>query len=223
MTLDVQAVIWDMDGVLVDTGEVHYQAWKKVLDEEGVFFSPDEFRRTFGMNNAGILALLLGDQANLSTVAGVGDRKEALFRSIIRGKAVPMPGVLYWLKRLQQCHIPQAVASGAPPENIEFLVDELGIRGYFEALVSSDGMPGKPDPMVFMEAARRLGVPPQCCVVVEDGLPGLQAARRAGMRCIAVTTTHPASALLSADRVVESLEDLPDDGFDAFPETGSGG
>jgi beta-phosphoglucomutase len=76
--------------------------------------------------------------------------------------------------------------------------------------------------MVFLEAARRLGVPPQSCVVVEDGLPGLEAARGAGMRCIAVTTTHPASALLLADRVVESLEDLPDDGFEAFPETRSG-
>ena len=96
------------------------------------------------------------------------------------------------------------------------------VRDYFEALVSSDGMPGKPDPMVFLEAARSLGVPPQSCVVVEDGLPGLQAARGAGMRCIAVTTTHPASALLLADRVVESLEDLPDDGFDVFPETGLG-
>jgi HAD superfamily hydrolase (TIGR01509 family) len=211
-----------MDGVLVDTGEAHYQAWMMVLEEEGIVFSQDDFRRTFGMNNAGILALLLGDQANPSTVRRIGDRKEALFRSFIHGKATPMPGVLRWLRYLQQRHIPQAVASGAPPENIEFLVDEMGIRDNFKALVSSDGMPGKPDPMVFLEAARRLGAPPQSCVVVEDGLPGLQAARRAGMRCIAVTTTHPTSALFLADRVVESLENLPDDGFDVFPETGLG-
>jgi len=220
MAAGLKAVIWDMDGVLVDTGESHYQAWKQVLAEEGVFLSPVEFRRTFGMNNASILGMLLGDMANPSTLARIGDRKEALFRSFIRGKATPMPGVLRWLRYLQQRHIPQAVASGAPPENIEFLVDEMGIRGYFKALVSSDGMPGKPDPMVFLEAARSLGVPPQSCVVVEDGLPGLQAARGAGMRCIAVTTTHPASALLLADRVVESLEDLPNDWFRVFPETG---
>jgi HAD superfamily hydrolase (TIGR01509 family) len=207
-------VIWDMDGVLVDTGELHYRAWEQVLGEEGIFFSPAEFRRTFGMHNASILEILLGKPPDPATLRRISDRKEALFRGTIRGKAAPMPGVLHWLARLQQRGVPQAVASGAPPENIEFLVDELGIRSYFSALVSSVGMPGKPDPAVFLEAARKIGMPAQRCVVVEDGLPGLDAARRAGMRCIGVTTTHPASALQAADRVVDSLADLPEDGFD---------
>jgi HAD superfamily hydrolase (TIGR01509 family) len=207
-------VIWDMDGVLVDTGDLHYRAWEQVLSEEGIYFSPSEFRRTFGMHNASILEMLLGKPPDLATLWRIGDRKEALFRDFIRGQAAPMPGVLLWLVRLHQRGVPQAVASGAPPENIEFLVDELGIRAYFSALVSSEGMPGKPDPAVFLAAAGRIGVPAQRCVVVEDGLPGLDAARRAGMRCIGVTTTHPASALQAADRVVESLEELPEDGFD---------
>ena len=207
-------VIWDMDGVLVDTGELHYRAWDQVLGLEGIYFSPDEFRRTFGMHNASILELLLGAPPDSETLRRIGHQKEACFRDMVRGQATPMPGVLDWLRRLQQRGVPQAVASGAPPENIEFLVDELGIRGYFSALVSSDGMPGKPDPAVFLEAARRIGVPARHCVVVEDGLPGLAAARSAGMRCIGVTTTHPASALQDADRVVESLDELPEDGFD---------
>ena len=222
MAVGIQAVIWDMDGVLVDTGEAHYQAWRQVLAEEGVFFSPDEFRRTFGMNNTSILEMLFGDLPDPISLQRIGDRKEALFRSFMRGNTAPMPGVLHWLRRLQQRYIPQAVASGAPQENIEFLVDEMGIRSYFTALVSSDGMPGKPNPMIFLEAARRLGVPPHKCVVVEDGLPGLQAAQSAGMRCIGVTTTHPAGALILADRVVERLDDLPDDGFDVLIEAGSG-
>jgi len=203
-----------MDGVLVDTGEMHYRAWEQILGAEGITFSPDEFRRTFGMHNASILEMLLGEPPDATTLARISDRKEALFRGFIRGQAAPMAGVLDWLARLQQRGVPQAVASGAPPENIEFLVDELGIRGYFSALVSSQGMPGKPDPAVFLEAARRIGVPAQRCVVVEDGLPGLDAARRAGMHCIGVTTTHPASALQAADRVVEKLDTLPEDGFD---------
>ena len=208
------AVLWDMDGVLVDTGELHYRAWEQVLGLEGIYFSPDEFRRTFGMHNASILELLLGAPPDSETLRRIGHQKEACFRDMVRGQATPMPGVLDWLRRLQQRGVPQAVASGAPLENIEFLVDELGIRGYFSALVSSDGMPGKPDPAVFLEAARRIGVPARHCVVVEDGLPGLAAARSAGMRCIGVTTTHPASALQDADRVVESLDELPEDGFD---------
>ena len=207
-------VIWDMDGVLVDTGELHYRAWEQVLDLEGIYFSPDEFRRTFGMHNASILELLLGTPPDPATLRRISNQKEACFRAMIQGQATPMPGVLDWLRRLQQREVPQAVASGAPPENIEFLVDEMGIRGYFNALVSSQGMPGKPDPAVFLDAARQIGVPAQRCVVVEDGLPGLAAARRAGMRCIGVTTTHPASALQAADRVVESLAELPEDGFD---------
>lgn len=207
-------VIWDMDGVLVDTGDLHYRAWEQVLGEEGIFFSLEEFRRTFGMHNASILEMLLGAPPDAVTLRRIGGRKEALFRSLIHGQAVAMPGVVDWLIRLQQRGVRQAVASGAPLENIEFLMDELGIRNYFEALVSSDGMPSKPDPAVFLEAARRLDVSPQHCVVIEDGLPGLQAARGAGMRCIAVTTTHPASALMAADRVVERLDELPEDGFE---------
>jgi HAD superfamily hydrolase (TIGR01509 family) len=212
--MSVLGVIWDMDGVLVDTGELHYRAWEQVLGQEGIPFSPDEFRRTFGMHNASILEILLGAPPDPATLERIGDEKEARFRAMIKGQARPMPGVLDWLERLRQRGVPQAVASGAPPENIEFLVDEMGIRRYFRALVSSEGMPGKPDPAVFLEAARRIGVPAPRCVVIEDGLPGLAAARKAGMRCIGVTTTHPASALQNADRVVERLDELPEDGFD---------
>jgi HAD superfamily hydrolase (TIGR01509 family) len=215
-------VLWDMDGVLVDTGEWHYRAWVQALQEEGIAFGRDVFRRTFGMDNASILELIFEARPDPGTVRRIGGRKETLFRESFHGQAKPMPGVVDWLRRLNQRGVAQAVASSAPAENVEFIIEELGIRGYFGALVSCDGMPGKPDPMIFLEAARRLGAPPHNCVVVEDGLPGLQAARSAGMRCIGVTTTHPASALVLADRVVEGLDDLPDDGFDGLIETGSG-
>jgi beta-phosphoglucomutase family hydrolase len=222
MAAGVRAVLWDMDGVLVDTGEWHYRAWVQALQEEGIAFDWDVFQRTFGMDNASILELIFEAPPDPGTVRRIGGRKEALFREFIHGQAKPMPGVVEWLGRLSQRGVAQAVASSAPAENVEFIMDELGIRGYFGALVSCDGLPGKPDPMIFLEAARRLGVPPIDCVVVEDGLPGLQAAHSAGMRCIGVTTTHPASALSLADRVVERLDDLPEDGFDGLSDTGSG-
>ena len=223
MIAGARAVLWDLDGVLVDTGEFHYRAWQQVLDEEGIPFSRDEFQRIFGLHNTSALERLLGAPPDPVTLRRIGDRKEALFREFIGGRAEPMPGVVEWLRRLQRRGVLQAVASSAQPENMEFLVDELGIRGYFDALVSADGMPGKPDPAVFLEAARRLGVSPERCVVVEDSFHGLQAARRAGMRCLGVATTHPANMLGAADRVVERLDELPENGFDFWLESGASG
>jgi len=208
-------VLWDMDGVLVDTGDFHYQAWQQVLDREGIFFSETAFRNTFGMHNARILELLLGAPPDEATLVRIGDAKESLFRRIFHGRATPMSGVLDWIERLHRQGVPQAVASGAPQETIEFLIDEMSLRPYFGALVSAQGMPSKPDPAVFLEAARRIGIPPTRCVVIEDGLPGLEAACRGGMRTVGVTTPHPARAL-QADIVVDSLVDLPANTFEQW-------
>ncbi len=207
------AVLWDMDGVLVDTGEFHFIAWMKTLPAEGIPFDRETFRRTFGMNNAGILALLLGRQPGLDYIARVSDLKERNFRQVIHGQARPLPGVLSWLERLEKAGFRQAVASSAPQENIDFLIGELGIGPYFQAVVSAAEMPGKPDPSVFLEAARRLDLPPERCIVVEDAVAGVEAAHRAGMKCIAVTTTNPSEALQAADIVVNRLDELPADVF----------
>jgi len=204
----MQGVLWDMDGVLVDTGEAHFDSWRQVLAERGVPFSRADFERTFGMNNAGILELLIDEELVADEVQAISDRKEMLFRQLVKDKAKLLPGVLAWLARLESLGIRQAIASSAPQENIDVLVDELGLRGYFEAIVSGAAMPGKPNPDVFLEAARRIGVPPAACVVVEDAIAGVQAARYAGMRCIAVTTTNRADKLSAADIVVDSLDEL---------------
>jgi HAD superfamily hydrolase (TIGR01509 family) len=207
-------VIWDMDGVLVDTGELHYQTWVEVLDGYGIRLERETFQSTFGMNNTGVLTMLLGYTPTAEYVKEVGGRKEANFRQIMRGKATLMSGVEAWLGRLQAQGVRQAIASSAPPENIDALVDELGIRAYFQTILSGYDMPGKPDPAVFLKAASLISVPPGQCVVVEDALPGVEAARRGGMKCIAVTTTNPAALLQGADLVVEHLDELPLDVFE---------
>jgi len=209
-----QGVIWDMDGVLVDTGEFHFQAWSQALPEHGIPFTRELFRDTFGMNNAGILTVLLGRTPPPEFLAEISDRKEQLFRQAVRGRAQPLPGVLAWLERLKAGGMRQAIASSAPPANIDALVDELGLRGYFDAIASGFDLPGKPDPTLFLKAARLIGVPPERCVVVEDAVAGVEAARRAGMKCIAVTTTNPAQALKGADIIVERLDALPLDTFE---------
>lgn len=203
-----RAVLWDMDGVLVDSGEQHYQSWLQTLSELSIPFDREKFRQTFGMNNTRILTILLGEPPRDDFLKMVSDRKEKLFRELIQGNLQLLPGVLNWLNQLHERGILQAVASSAPNKNIEAIMNELGIRRYFSALISAAAMPGKPDPAVFLEAAKQLGVQPGQCVVVEDAVAGVRAARQAGMKCIAVSTTHPGSSLSEADIVVDRLEEL---------------
>ncbi|OGO26360.1 MAG: hypothetical protein A2136_05310 [Chloroflexi bacterium RBG_16_54_11] len=209
-----QGVLWDMDGVLVDTGELHFQSWMVALTEAGITFNTEKFRETFGMNNTKILSILLGQAPEAGFVTKVSDRKESLFREMIKGKIQPMPGVRAWLEQLQNMGYRQAVASSAPQANIEALVDEMQIQSYFTTTVSAANLPSKPDPAVFLEAARRLEAPPERCIVIEDATHGVRAAKRAGMRCIAVTTTHPREELAEADVVVDSLEELRTEDFE---------
>ncbi len=208
-----RAVLWDMDGVLVDSAEYHYVAWREALAQEGVDLSYDAFRATFGQRNDTILRYLLGPDLPDSEVARIGDLKESLYRQLVRTRGIaPLPGVLDWLARLRDQGWRQAIASAAPRANVDAIVQALGIAHYFSATTSSEDVTrGKPDPQVYLVSAQRLGVPPARCVVVEDAPAGVEGARRAGMRCIGVTSTHPH---LDADLVVAALSELPPDSFE---------
>jgi beta-phosphoglucomutase len=204
-------ILWDMDGVLVDTGEEHFIAWSEALAQVGIPFSRELFRAIFGMNNKGSLEYLTGQEQEPAFAAKISDQKEIIFRDLIRGRVRLLPGVLPWLEKLRQDGCLQAIASSAPPANIDALIDELGIREFFQAIVSGFDLPGKPDPAVFLKAAGQLGLEPKSCLVIEDAVAGVHGARRAGMRCIAVTTTNPPHLLSDADLVLENLAELDDD------------
>jgi beta-phosphoglucomutase family hydrolase len=210
-----------MDGVLVDTGPSHFEAWRQVLAEHGTPFSLRQFRVTFGMNNAGVLDAVYDEDLAAEEVQAISDRKEILFRQAVRGRARLLPGVRDWLTWLRNQGVRQAIASSAPHANIDVLVDELDLRDYFEAIVSGAGLPGKPNPDVFLEAARQIGVPPADCVVVEDAIAGVQGAVNAGMRCIAVTNTTNADNLAAADIVVDGLDELTEAAFLQWPTEGT--
>ncbi len=209
----LRAVLWDMDGVLVDSAQYHYIAWCEALAREGVDLSYEDFRATFGQRNDTILRRLLGPDLPDADVVRIGDLKEARYRQLIRERGIaPLPGVLDWLERLRAGGWRQAVASAAPRANVDAILAALGIADYFGAVTSSEDVTrGKPDPQVYLIAAQRLGVPPACCVVVEDAPAGVEGARRAGMRCVGATSTHPH---LDADVVVAALSDLPADSFE---------
>ncbi len=204
--MEINGVIWDLDGIIVDTGEFHYQAWKRILAEHGISLNRESFRATFGMNNWGVLTSLLGSDITPEKASEISDRKEVAFRQLIRGRVKLMQGVQGLLKILKGASVRQAIASSTPSANIEAILNELHIAPFFIAMVSADFLPGKPDPAVFLKAADKIKVLPKHCVVIEDAVVGIEAAKRAGMRNIAVTTTNTAESLQAADLVVDRLD-----------------
>ncbi|MCX6054167.1 MAG: HAD family phosphatase [Chloroflexi bacterium] len=214
MNLNLGAVLWDMDGVIVDTFIDHYRSWQQTMDELNQPYNMDLFRKTFGMNNRLILTLIFDRELEEDFIQRVSDRKEVLFRQMIHGHVTLFPGVAEWLKQFELLGIKQAVASSAPQANIEAILDELGIHQYFQAEVAGASLQGKPDPAVFLLAARRLGIDPAHCLVIEDSIAGVEAARRGGMKCVAVLTTNDAEKLQAADIVVKDLSFLDAEALD---------
>lgn len=202
------AVLWDMDGVLVDTGDLHYLTWEKALAEVDFSLSKEAFVSTFGKNNNSIVKIWFGEDVDPEFIRQLSDRKEEIFRQLVSGNVRLLPGVLAWLTQFRQWGLRQAIASSAPMENIDALVDNFEIREYFNALVSGENLPGKPNPDVYLKAAEEASVPPERCVVIEDAVHGVEGAKAAGMQCIAVMTTNTASALAKADLILEDLTEL---------------
>ncbi|MCB2178721.1 HAD family phosphatase [bacterium] len=210
------AVLWDMDGVLVDTGNLHYLTWQQALAEVDFSLSKEAFLSTFGQNNNSIIKLWFGEDVTPQFIQQISERKEELFRQQLQGNVHLLPDVRTWLANFQQWGLKQAVASSAPMENIDALVDVFEIRGYFDALVSGEKLPGKPNPDVYLKAAEEVSIAPERCVVIEDAVHGVEGAKAAGMRCIAVQTTNTAAALAKADLIVEDLTKLAPSSVQAF-------
>lgn len=221
MSSGLRAVLWDMDGVLVLSGDVHYDAWTRVLAEYGLSMTREQFEETFGMNNHNILRRLYDRRLSPAQAHEVATRKEQVYRELARGRVQPLPGVREWLARLPKAGWRQAVASSGPMANIAVILNELDEWDAFDAVLTGARLErSKPDPALFLQAAAAVGTPPARCVVVEDSTAGVEAARRAGMRCIAVTTTRAAEDLRSADLVVDRLDRLPPDAFDRLVPAG---
>jgi len=207
------AVIWDVDGTLVDTGELHFDAWARLAREMNLPFTRDDFAATFGRRNPEIIRYLFGDRYNEVEIAAIGERKEGYYRGEAQRGVSLLPGVKELLDGFRERGIPQAIGSSAPRGNLELILDLTGSRGYFTGVVAmEDTQRGKPDPQVFLTAAAKLGANPKHCLVFEDAVAGVQAAKAGGMKCIAVRFVghHSEESLrqAGADRVVASLGEV---------------
>ena len=203
-----RAVIWDVDGTLIDSGALHFESWQETLRAEAFELTHALFHATFGQRNDAVLRTFLGPDVGDADVDRISRTKEALYREMLRERGIRvLPGVREWLDHLYQGGWRQAIASSAPHANLEVIVDILELGRYFGAIVSGDDVAhGKPDPEIFLLAARRLDVEPVRCVVIEDAPAGVEGARRAGMHSVGVLFAHDA---LAADLVTPSLADLP--------------
>ncbi len=204
-----QAIIFDVDGVLVDSYQPHFHSWQQMLSEQGFEFTEAQFRATFGRTTRDILLQLCGDKFPDEQLQAFDDRKEALFREIIRQDFPAIDGASELIDSLDAAGFALAVGSSGPPANVALALENLGRADRFAARVTGNEVTrGKPDPQVFLLGAERLGVDPRQCAVVEDAPAGVEAANRAEMFSIALTGTATRQQLAHADRVVNSLREI---------------
>jgi len=208
MAGSIQAVIWDLDGVIIDSADEHRRSWHRLAQEEGLPFTDEQFWATFGQRNDTIIPLLWGEMSP-ERVRELADRKEAYFREFIRETAAPLPGAIELLSALKEAGYQQALASSTPMANIDLISEVLGLKRYLTALVSGESVAhGKPAPDVFLKAASELEIEPRKCLVIEDAVAGVEAALAGGMYCIAVAYERDLPGLRAATLMVKDLTEV---------------
>ena len=209
-------VIFDMDGVLVDSAEPHLESWQLLAKENDRSVTREQFAATFGRQNNDIIPLLFGD-VDAQRCAALADRKEEIYRDLVRRAPPIVKGAVDLIQALHERGVRLAVGSSGPSQNIELELDAMGVQELIPVVISGDDVQrGKPDPQVFSLACQGLGVEAVRCVVVEDAPAGIEAAMAAGTRTIAILMHHPAESFENADCIVDRLSDLTPDKIESL-------
>ena len=197
-----------MDGTLIDSMPFHAKTWLLTLEEFGVKLSPEELTQHNHGTITEVIRSIMGEQISGSEVTAIAERKESLYRQLYRPHLRLLDGAGEFLGRSKELGIPLALATNAEWKNINYVLDGLNLGDVFDAVIGKEDIQkGKPDPEIFLLAAKRINVPPERCIVFEDSSTGIQAAERAGMRCIATTTTLKAAELEQLTPVVRVIDD----------------
>ena len=198
-----------MDGTIVNSLPFHKKAWQETFAKRGKDFTEADFKWANGRRNEEIIPHFLKRTMPLAEVNVIADEKEATFRRLVQGSIKALPGVIELIEALAAAEYQLAVVSSTPEANIELVTKSLGIKKYFSLFVNGDDVrEGKPSPQCFLLGAEKLGVKQKNCVVMEDAVVGVSAAKRAGMYCIAVSNTCPRQDIAEADIVVDSLAEI---------------
>ncbi len=204
-----EAVIFDMDGTLVDNMDFHRQTWLIWAKREGLNKSDDEILRNVNGTIGEIVARLFPDVQDANELFALGERKEALYREIYAPHLKLLPGLAAWLHWLQSQNVPMVVATAGDRKNLAFTIDGLAIRDYFGAFVTGEDVrKGKPHPEVFLLAAEKLNLAPKKCLVFEDSPAGTEAARRAEMPCVVVNADAPRDEFGDTSHVLRFMDDF---------------
>ena len=205
-----KAFIFDMDGTLVDNMKFHSKAWLALFDSLGIHMEADEFQRcTAGKTNPEILREISGKQLTDGEIQELSDRKESVYRTLYQPHLKATGGLLLFLRQAKELGIPMAVATAAGRQNVQFVLQGLQIENFFEAVVGAEDIQnGKPDPEIFLKSAQRLDVLPEACIVFEDSPNGVEAASRAGMKAILITTTHQPEELGDQPALLLAVSDF---------------
>jgi HAD superfamily hydrolase (TIGR01509 family) len=189
--------IFDMDGVVVDNAAWHLDAFAEFGKRHGLVKTNEEYTKYFGNTNQTIMDSLFNTQLSSDKLTAFANEKEIIYRELYRPFIKPVEGLPVFLEYASNCGIPIALATSAPPENVDFTLDSTGLRKYF-SIISDASMVknGKPDPEIYLLTAVKLGVQPSDCIVFEDSIAGIQSALSAGMRVIGVATTHKIDELM---------------------------
>jgi beta-phosphoglucomutase len=207
--MSMRGIIFDMDGVLIDSAEAHFHAWRSLGEEIGTPHTREFFDSTFGMHNNQIFPLWLGSDLSQADSRRLAERKETLFLEVVSQHLVALPGARDFVEAAREAGYRRAVGSSGPRRNVETALELLGMRELFDHLVTGDDVTeGKPHPDVFLKAAAALGLPSSRAVVIEDAPQGVQAGLAAGCPVVALTTSRPAEDLEGAHLVEQSLATL---------------
>jgi len=199
-----------MDGVIVDSMRTHEKAWLALFADLGLKIVLKEFHyQTAGMTGTEVLRHFLGNRFSDAELAQLSAQKEFLYRVLFRKKLKATKGLLAFLKAAETLKIPMALATGGGKANIDFILDGLSIRTYFQSVLGAgDVKHGKPNPEIYLKSADALGLLPEQCFVFEDALPGIEAAHRAGMRIIGIATTHCVAFLRKVPGVIVAAKNF---------------